>query len=180
MRRSILHTALELVMRQGVEKLSLRAVARQLDYSPAALYEYFPSKEALVAALQGEVDRQLSEMLRDSTPSAEQPISHAENLVRAGKACLHFASQNPQLFALLPPSAPNAVRQVFLETLQAGAADGQFIQDPALGTEDIAHAWWALVYGLAAVEMADPGRADDILHWFVVRFSNESRFPNNV
>jgi len=51
---------------RGLEGLTLQALADELDYSPAALYRYFPSKDALVAELQRRVvlvlDRKLAEV----------------------------------------------------------------------------------------------------------------------
>ena len=42
--QAILDIAAKLIVEHGHEKLSLREVARQADYSPAGLYEYFKSK----------------------------------------------------------------------------------------------------------------------------------------
>lgn len=50
-RQRILDLAEVIMRREGVEKLSLRKLARQLHVTPMALYRYFESKEALLAAL---------------------------------------------------------------------------------------------------------------------------------
>ncbi len=47
----ILKNAMELVMDEGLEGLTTPALAQKLDYTVGAMYRYFPSKEALVAAL---------------------------------------------------------------------------------------------------------------------------------
>src|SRR5215204_2209368 len=78
MREDILRVAREMVEREGVANLSLRAIARALGYSPAALYEYFPSKEAIAKALYfggadglaGRMDRALA-ALPEGTPPME-------------------------------------------------------------------------------------------------------------
>ncbi len=50
-RRSFVDAARKIAAEQGPEKLSLRGVARESDYSHAALYEYFQSREALLGAV---------------------------------------------------------------------------------------------------------------------------------
>jgi len=51
MRGNILDEARRLLTEEGAGGLSMRAIARALGYSPAALYEYFPAKEDIFAAL---------------------------------------------------------------------------------------------------------------------------------
>jgi AcrR family transcriptional regulator len=62
----VLAAARELVVSEGVEAVTLHRVARALSYVPAALYRYFPSKEALLAALIGRALRDLGQALRDA------------------------------------------------------------------------------------------------------------------
>ena len=44
-RTRILSVAKRLLRKDGIEKLSLRKVASESNYSPAGLYEYFKNKE---------------------------------------------------------------------------------------------------------------------------------------
>jgi AcrR family transcriptional regulator len=48
----MLEAAAAIVAADGIEALSLHRLARELGYVPAALYRYFDSKDALIAALQ--------------------------------------------------------------------------------------------------------------------------------
>ena len=48
----LLDLAAELVERHGVDHLTMAALAEAADYAPASLYTYFPSRSALLAALQ--------------------------------------------------------------------------------------------------------------------------------
>ena len=53
-RQEILDAAMELVQEKGPDKLSMRELARRVDYSPAGLYEYYENKdEIIVASLTG-------------------------------------------------------------------------------------------------------------------------------
>ena len=47
-RDAIVKAAEEIFAEEGAEGLSMRRIAERIDYSPAALYKYFDSKEALV------------------------------------------------------------------------------------------------------------------------------------
>ena len=51
-RNDLLDLALELSERLGVEGVTMAALAEAADYAPAALYTYFPSRSALIAAMQ--------------------------------------------------------------------------------------------------------------------------------
>ncbi len=49
--RRITDEAMRIVERGGLEALSINKLAAIVDYTPGALYRYFPSKDALLAAL---------------------------------------------------------------------------------------------------------------------------------
>ena len=66
MRSRILDNARALVHENGFEKLSLRAIARRVDYSPAGLYEYFDGKDAIIDALCEATDEQLAEAMQQA------------------------------------------------------------------------------------------------------------------
>jgi AcrR family transcriptional regulator len=58
-RRKILDAARELFVAEGYRSVSIRKVAEKIEYSPAALYSYFPSKDDLFFALAEEGFRKL-------------------------------------------------------------------------------------------------------------------------
>jgi AcrR family transcriptional regulator len=47
-KNSILKQALKIIDKQGVENLSMRALAKNLKVDPMAVYHYIPSKEILI------------------------------------------------------------------------------------------------------------------------------------
>lgn len=82
----ILGVALELLAAEGLERLTVVRLAEALDYTAGALYRYFPSKDALLAALQrhavAELGRELalavgrtSELETELPPSLVQLIA---------------------------------------------------------------------------------------------------------
>src|SRR3954468_8526803 len=50
-RRAILDAARELFVSEGYENVSMRKIADRIEYSPAAIYSYFPSKDEIFIAL---------------------------------------------------------------------------------------------------------------------------------
>ena len=49
--RAILDAARELFVAEGYGNVSIRKIAERIEYSPAALYGYFPSKDDIFYAL---------------------------------------------------------------------------------------------------------------------------------
>ena len=85
-RKAILDTAMQLIVEKGPDKLSLREVARRIDYSPAGLYEYFGSKDELVEAACSEADRRLGLYLNAADP-VHRVVIVADNItVKVGLA----------------------------------------------------------------------------------------------
>lgn len=61
-RDHLLDLAADLVERDGVDGVTMAALAAAADYAPASLYTYFPSRSALLAALQQRALRTLGEV----------------------------------------------------------------------------------------------------------------------
>ena len=49
--RSILDAARDLFVAEGYHNVSIRKIAERIEYSPAAIYSYFPSKDDIFFAL---------------------------------------------------------------------------------------------------------------------------------
>ena len=58
-RSRIIDAARTLVVENGFEHLSLRGIARRVGYSPAALYEYYDSKDSILEDLCRTIDEHL-------------------------------------------------------------------------------------------------------------------------
>jgi AcrR family transcriptional regulator len=163
MRETILDAARRLIAAEGVAKLSIRAIAREIGYSPAALYEYFPAKEDVCRALffegaeglTGMMERALAEVPAEAGPGAQ--------LQALGRAYRGYALQNPELFRLVFTSAvvgftPDAAElgrsrggfDCLVETARQGVAAGVFTQLPP---EVLATNCWSAVHGFVMLEL---------------------------
>lgn len=163
-RQEILDTALELLNESGFEGLSLREIARRVDYSPAGLYEYFDSKDAIVDALCLEADRRLRSYLK-SVPTTLPPD---EYLVDLGLAYIRYARNNRDHFLLratrfIPegPSVPfeeidpGETFGILLNGVQAAIDAGIIQTRGGYGLNEIAYSMWALVHGLATLQLTN-------------------------
>ena len=100
-RRSILDAARELFVAEGFQNVSIRKIAERIEYSPAAIYGYFPSKDDIFFALAEEGFR----LLGDPATILENPAySNAPPLERVRAAFWRlytFSREQPQYFALM-------------------------------------------------------------------------------
>ena len=69
----ILDAAMELVAEGRLEALSMGRLAEAAAYTPGALYRYFPGKDALLAALVGQVLDELQVFLLSAESALPQP-----------------------------------------------------------------------------------------------------------
>ena len=63
-RESILTAARDLFVAEGYAQVSIRKIAERIEYSPAAIYSYFPSKDDIFFALATEGFRRLDDTIR--------------------------------------------------------------------------------------------------------------------
>lgn len=93
-RERILGLAEGIMRRDGVDKLSLRRLARQLQVTPMALYRYFDSKEALLGAL-------LDRFALRSAVLPEQPLPWDEWLPSVARAMWQALVDEPDWIGLI-------------------------------------------------------------------------------
>jgi AcrR family transcriptional regulator len=159
-REEILVAARELLLEVGPEALSLRQVARRADFSPAALYTYFSSRDEIVAALFAESFGRLDAYL--SRVPTDLPLQ--KRVVELGMAYMEFARDNPMdlrciLVATsqegLPSSSGTALglgaARLLADTFREGMEEGVFATEPQLSAAEMAYGSWALVHGMALV-----------------------------
>jgi AcrR family transcriptional regulator len=95
--RGILDAARELFVTHGYQHVSIRKIAERIEYSPAAIYGYFPSKDDIFFALAEEGFRLL---FTTGSPVSEgtDPI---EDLRRLFWHYYEFSKTHPEYFALM-------------------------------------------------------------------------------
>jgi AcrR family transcriptional regulator len=111
----ILALAMRQVETQGLDGLTLQKIARDLDYTVPALYRYFASKDALVAALQRRIVALLDRKLAGVEARTQQWLARRSRedrerfgplapIVATGLFYSGLARSAPQAFGLLAAS----------------------------------------------------------------------------
>jgi AcrR family transcriptional regulator len=96
-RREILDAALELFVADGYAQVSIRNIAAKVEYSPAAIYGYFASKDDIFFALAEEGFRLLGAAQARSDVSGNA----LDDLRAAAWNLYEFSKRQPQYFALV-------------------------------------------------------------------------------
>lgn len=166
MRETILAAARQLVDERGASGLTMRAVAEAIGYSAASLYEYFGSKQELLAALffagaEGLAGRMESAMA-ELAPSAPA----VERISAVGRAYRDYALANPDLYLMIfsHPTEPEhlayasdaeALRHApafsgLVSLVSAGVESGELRDDDPL---TMAVTLWSYVHGFVMLEL---------------------------
>jgi len=94
----ILDGAMEAIVAGGFDALSMNKLAAALDYTPGALYRYFPSKDALVLALVAAV---IDEIGRDLAALEGDVLDPLGRVVAGAEAWRRFSEEAPNRFGLV-------------------------------------------------------------------------------
>src|ERR1041384_7320568 len=176
--RAILDAARQLFVSEGFQHVSIRKIAERIEYSPAAIYSYFPSKDDIFFALAEEGFRLLGD---PGQPGAQIELTKLPPLDRVRSIFLRlyeFSREQPQYFALMfmERSVPRisreyerfafarAMKQHIAAEIQACIASGELppTTKPAVAIRVLT----AGLLGIASMRMSErlaPGEnADDL------------------
>jgi AcrR family transcriptional regulator len=155
-KQEIRDAAWQMVRADGLNALSLRALARLVDMEPQSLYTYFSSKHAVYDYLFADGNRELLSRLEriDISDDAREALRGNARLL------VTFATEDQARYELLfmrtiPDFAPSTesyavAREVF--------AKGRSLLAAAELADDDFDLWTAIVGGLSAQQLAnDPG-----------------------
>jgi AcrR family transcriptional regulator len=173
--QAILTAARDLFVTDGYRNVSMRKVADRIEYSPAAIYSYFPSKDDIFFALAEEGFRLLAQHLQGAIDKVSDPL---ERLRRGLWTFYEFSKTNPEYFELMfiDRSVPSLSQdfqrfEFFQETTARAEADvracierGEF--SSALNPAAALHVLWVGMLGGAAIGLAQrlaPGEDPDAL-----------------
>jgi AcrR family transcriptional regulator len=111
-RRAILDAARELFVAEGYQNVSIRKIAERIEYSPAAIYSYFPSKDDIFFALAEEGFRLLGGPL-DPISDKLQPLDSLDRIRVLFQNLYDFSRNHPQYFTLMfvDHSVPRIIRE---------------------------------------------------------------------
>ncbi len=155
--QALMEAALVRIKKDGVEKLSLRALARDIGVSQTAPYRHFKDKTQLLVKLACDGFHELA----NKTDQASQGLPCTDAIMATGKAYVSFAQEHPEQYKLMfgskiescgtHPELVEASQRSFavlINHVNKGMDDGTLAQvDPIL----LAASCWAKVHGIASL-----------------------------
>lgn len=100
LRQALIEAALAFIAREGVEALSIRAIAKQAGVSPGAPFRHFADRTALLTAVAEEATRRFLAEIAAATAREADPSPRAR-LLAIGRAYLSWARANPTYFEIV-------------------------------------------------------------------------------
>jgi len=158
MKERILNIALKLFLDKGIENVSIRSIAENIEYSPATVYLYFKDKGEILFALHNKGFEKLY-ALQLSLNSIEDPL---ERLREHGRMYIKFALENQDYYDLMFIAKGVAEKIIREKTWEAGGKAYQYLVDNVIACiekgyfKDIdpnsaAFAFWSFVHGMASL-----------------------------
>ncbi|MGE3275607.1 MAG: TetR/AcrR family transcriptional regulator [Vicinamibacterales bacterium] len=173
-REAILDAARDLFTSDGYQNVSIRKIAERIEYSPAAIYSYFPSKDDIFFALAEEGFHRLDAHIR-AIPSGDDPL---DALRRSWWGFYEFSKLHPEFFQLMfvDRTVPQLTEQwaglefihqlldYAIEKIQRCIDAGVFA--PTLNAAAAMHVMWAALVGPPVIGSGcrlGPGEDPDLL-----------------
>jgi AcrR family transcriptional regulator len=156
-KREILETAWTMVRADGVNALSLRALARAVDMEPQSLYTYFASKHSLYDHLFADGNRELLVRFNRLEVSDEPRLA----LSAVALLFVTFAAEDPARYELLflrtiPDFEPSP--ESYAVAVEVFERARTILTSLGIRTLEGFDLWTALIAGLSSQQLAnDPG-----------------------
>jgi AcrR family transcriptional regulator len=163
---ALLEATTRVLIKEGYDRASTNRIAEVAGVSIGSLYQYFPSKEALVAAVIDRHTQEISEVTRDAmVKAAARPIEAAAREFVSVAIDAHRV--NPKLHGVLAEQIPRVGR---LENIEANVRDGYALvrgyleaHRDEIDVEDLDLAAFVVVTTVEALTHAAVLRRPDIL-----------------
>ena len=173
-RRSILDAARDLFVAEGYSNVSIRKIAERIEYSPAAIYGYFRSKDDIFFSLAEEGFRTLFA----ARPTSDDLAEPLDRVRRIFSKLYEFSKAHPEHYALMfvdrtvPRISRDWERFGFVREMK-GAVAGTIQQcidrglfPPATSPDVVFRILSSVVHGVAVFRLSDrlaPGENPDAL-----------------
>jgi AcrR family transcriptional regulator len=166
LRTRIVESARDIISEQGLDALSMRAIAERIEYSPATIYLYFRDKNELLGDVVHAGFELLGQYIEVEMSGLGADPSPTEQHRALGRAYARFALENTAYFRVMfeLPTVPQIVcegksatleeaqeperRDLLVQTIQRAMDAGLYqIRDARTG----AMIAWGLVHGLTSL-----------------------------
>jgi len=166
-RTLIVEAARDILSAEGLEALSMRAIAERIEYSPATIYLYFKDKDELIREVVQQGMERMSRGAQAEVTAAGPAATALEQYAAMGRAYARFAIDNPAYFRVifeLPATADfecpepeedgagnsdglvNVVAAIERAMAEGSVAPGDARRTALIG--------WGLIHGLTSLYLA--------------------------
>lgn len=165
LREKILDAARELLVREGVEQVSMRKIAKKINYTATTLFHHFPNKDALLLAV-CEADFLALRRSFEKIATIADPLQRLRSL---GMAYVSFALGHPSHYRLMfmtphPPQLdlesarlhkgnPDQDAYAFLRQTVAAVIAAGLLRDEYQDVDLTAQILWSGVHGVVALHL---------------------------
>lgn len=172
-RSRILDAAREMFVEDGVEAVTMREIAKRIEYTPTAIYHHFRDKQALIEELCRVDFHELGSAFQ-KLARIEDP---GERLRRIGLAYVDFALTYPSHYRFMfmtvrPPVSARALGisdnepdshayGMLRSTVADGIAAGRF-RPEFTDADELAQILWAAVHGIVSLHIVKGGKGEHI------------------
>lgn len=166
-RRAILDAAESLLLRHGLEAVSIRRVAQRSGYTAPTLYHHFGDKNGLIDAALEERFREAHAVMA-AIPRGADAARYLRDMARA---FIRFALENPDHYRLLTTKRRHTAGVPSAEASRELVKDAlaELLREGTLATPDLEVAFqilWAVLHGLISLHLVRPDDyelADDLV-----------------
>lgn len=161
LRTRIVEAARDIVSAEGLDALSMRAIAERIEYSPATIYLYFRDKEELLREVVVEGFERLAEAVREQLRSLGADADPVRQHRAFGLGYVRFALENTAYFRVMF-ELPTVARVTRPEEC---AQEGSTLSDAPSWGAVVGTVRRAIEAGLVRIESAERGA---IIAWGLV------------
>lgn len=161
LRKRIIAAATDLFQEKGYAAVSMRQIAKRVEYSVGTLYLYYKDKDELFLAVQNRAFEQAFAYMR----TALDIPSPRERLTEMGKRYITFGIENPDLYRLMfmmqQPMRAVDERDGWGSGLQLHGLLTQLVRDcldsgdlPSHDPNQISLMLWSMVHGMVSLKVS--------------------------
>ena len=157
LRIQLIKAASEIISKEGLKKLTMRALSNRVGVSRTAPYRHFVNKDALLFSIAEEGFKELT--IRYQKINRDKSLDSLSRLQNIGLAYIEFAVHNPGAFRLMFGQEITQHRRSEKLRLDSGETFNEYLiavkafqeeQNTTIGNYSIlANYYWATVHGLA-------------------------------
>lgn len=169
MRERIVEAARDIVGEQGLDALSMRALAVRIGYSPATIYLHFRDKDEILRGVMEEGFKRLSATMKRELSKLPEDATPLERYAMSGRAYARFALENTGYFRAMFKMPRVAHVEMCPEPVEGGVASAEEARDhgvtlvrraiasgemAATDAERAALIGWSLIHGLTSLYLS--------------------------